>query len=233
MSLLTCVQDAMVLCGLTQPSQAISNTDNTVLQFVAFAQKEADETWSEFNWRQSRIAAQLNGDGSTTLFSLPSDFERILAGPSLWSQQYPSIPLQWVSDTELLALKALPVTPVRPVCRLIGGTLEIWPAIAAGEVISLEYYSTNPICTSDGLTRKPRWTFDSDFVLFPEPVMTRGIIWRWKQSKGLDYAEDFRTWELERQKKAAHDGGARVVQMARAFNITPSSVWPGIVTVIP
>jgi hypothetical protein len=231
MSLLTVTQDAMLLCGLPQPTVALSNTDLTVLQFVAFAQKEADETWTDFNWRQSRIPAQLVGDGTTTLFALPSDFERMLAGPSLWSAKYPSIPLQWISDLELLALKALPVMPVRPVCRLIGGTLEIWPALASTETVSLEYYSTNPLCSSDGLTRKPRWTSDSDFSLFPEGVLMRGVIWRWKQSKGLDYAEDFRTWSLERDKKASHDGGARVVQMTNTFTIGPND-WPGVITVI-
>lgn len=231
MSLLTVTQDAMVLCGLPQPALALSNPDLTVLQFVTFAQKEADETWTEYNWRQSRIPAQLVGDGTTTLFALPSDFERMLAGPSLWSAKYPSIPLQWISDAELLALKALPIMPVRPVCRIIGGTLEIWPALANTESVTLEYYSTNPLCSADGLTRKPRWTADTDFSLFPEGILMRGVIWRWKQSKGLDYAEDFRTWSIERDKKAAHDGGARVVQMTNTYNLT-SNQWPGVITVI-
>ena len=232
MSLLSCIQDAMVLCGLTSPSQAVSSTDNTVLQFVAFAQMEADDTWSEYNWRQSRIAGVITGDGTTTLFALPSDFERMLAGPSLWSTKYPSVPLQWVSDNELQAMKALPITPTRPLVRLIGGTMEIWPALAAAETVNMEYYSTNPLATADGVTRKPRWTLDSDFSLFPESVLTRGMIWRWKQSKGLEYAEDMKTWALDRDKKAAHDGGARVVQMTKNFNITPHD-WPGLITVVP
>jgi hypothetical protein len=231
MTLLTAVQDAMVLCGLPQPTIAQSNPDAAVLQFVAFAQKEVDETWTDFNWRNSRIAGQLSGNGTTTLFALPGDFERMLAGPSLWSSKYPSIPLQWISDSELLALKALPIMPVRPVCRMIGATLEIWPPLSSGESISLEYYSTNPISSGDGLTRKPRWTADTDFALFPETLLSRGIIWRWKQSKGLDYAEDFRTWSLERDKKASHDGGARIVQMTNVYNLT-SGQWPGVISVI-
>jgi hypothetical protein len=73
----------------------------------------------------------LTGDGTTTLFVLPSDFERILQGQALWSNKYPSIPLQGpITSQDLLALKALPVMPVRPVWRLIGGQLEIWPALS-------------------------------------------------------------------------------------------------------
>ena len=74
--------------------------------------------------------------------------------------------------------------------------LQIWPALASGEIVNLEYYSTNPIASADGATRKPRFTADTDFVMFPEGVLTRGMIWRWKQSKGLEYAEDFRTWNI-------------------------------------
>lgn len=222
----------MVLCGQPQPSSVVSNPDPTVLKFVAFAQVEAEQTGSEFNWRNLNIAMTLTGDGTTTLFALPSDFERILQGQALWSQKYPSIPLQGpISSQDLLALKALPVMPVRPVWRLIGGQLEIWPALSNLEVVNGEYRSTNPIVSGDGATRKPRWSNDSDYTLFPEIILRLGLIWRWKQSKGLDYAEDFRSYSMERDKKAGHEAGGRIVQMTNTFNIG-SDQWPGVITVI-
>lgn len=233
MSILTAAQDAMVLCGLPQPSGVVSSTDLTVTKFLAFAQVEAETTGSDFNWRSLNIALQLTGDGATTLFALPSDFERILQGQALWSQKYPSIPLQGpISSQDLLALKALPVMPVRPVWRLIGGTLEIWPALSIGEIVNGEYRSTNPIVSGDGLTRKPRWTNDSDYTLFPEVILKLGMIWRWKQSKGLDYAEDFKSYQLERDKKAAHEAGAKIVRMTNQLN-WGSNNWPGTISVVP
>ncbi|UQD69210.1 hypothetical protein JEY40_24655 [Bradyrhizobium japonicum] len=232
MSLLTVIQDAMVLCGQSQPSSVVSNTDPTVLKFLAFAQIEAEETGSEFNWRNLNVAMSLTGDGTTTLFALPSDFERILQGQALWSTKYPSIPLQGpISSQELLALKALPVMPVRPVWRLIGGQLEIWPALSAAEVVNGEYRSFNPIVSGDGNTRKARWSNDADYTLFPEVILKLGVIWRWKQSKGLDYAEDFRSYSLERDKKAGHEAGGRIVRMTNTFSLG-SDQWPGVITVI-
>ena len=232
MSLLTVIQDAMVLCGQSQPSSVVSNTDPTVLKFLAFAQIEVEETASEYNWRNLNIAMTLTGDWTTTLFSLPSDFERILQGQALWSTKYPSIPLQGpISSQDLLALKALPVMPVRPVWRLIGSALEIWPALASGENVNGEYRSANPISSSDTTTRRPRWGSDSDFVLFPEIILKLGVIWRWKQSKGLDYAEDFRNYSIERDKKAAHENGGKIVRMTNQLSWTANN-WPGVVTVI-
>lgn len=232
MSVLTAVSDAMVLCGQPQPNSVVSNPDPTVAKFLAFAQNEAEQTGSDYNWRNLNIGMTLTGDGTTTLFALPSDFERILQGQALWSQKYPSIPLQGpISSQDLLALKALPVMPVRPVWRLIGGQLEIWPALSSGEVVNGEYRSTNPIVSSDGLTRKPRWTSDSDYTLFPEIILRLGLIWRWKQSKGLDYAEDFRSYQSEREKKAGHEAGGRIVRMTNTWNMGLDQ-YPGIITVV-
>lgn len=232
MSILTAVQDAMVLCGQSQPSSAVSNTDPTVLKFLAFAQVEADITATEFNWRNLNIGMTLTGDGITTQFALPSDFERILQGQALWSTKYPSIPLQGpIGSQDLLALKALPITPIRPVWRLIGGQLEIWPALANLEVVNGEYRSVNPIVSGDGLTRKARWSNDSDYTLFPEIILRLGLIWRWKQSKGLDYAEDFRSYSMERDKKAGHEAGGKIVQMTSSYSMG-SDQWPGIISVI-
>jgi hypothetical protein len=232
MSILTAVSDAMVLCGQPQPSSAVSNPDPTVSKFVAFAQLEAELTGSDFNWRNLNIALTLTGDGTTTLFALPSDFERMLQGQALYSLKYPSIPLQGpISSQDLLALKALPVTPIRPVWRLIGGTLEIWPALANLEIVNGEYRSTNPIVSGDGLTRKPRWTNDSDFTLFPEVILRLGLIWRWKASKGLDYGEDFKTYQMERDKKAGHEAGGKIVRMTNTYDIG-SEQWPGVISVI-
>lgn len=233
MSILTAVQDAMVLCGQPQPSGVVSNPDPTVLKFLAFAQQEAESTGSEFNWRNLNIALTLTGDGTTTLFALPSDFERILQGQALWSNKYPSIPLQGpITSQDLLALKALPVTPVRPVWRLIGGLLEIWPALSNLEVVNGEYRSTNPVVSGDGVTRKLRWSSDSDYALFPEIILRLGLIWRWKQSKGLDYAEDFRSYQLERDKKAGHEAGGKIIRTSTQLTWT-SNNWPGVITVVP
>lgn len=233
MSILTATQDAMVLCGQPQPSSVVSNTDPTVLKFLAFAQIEAEETGSEYNWRNLNIAMTMTGDGTTTQFALPSDFERILQGQPLWSNKTPTIPLQGpISSQDLLALKAFPVTPIVPVWRLIGGQIEFYPALASGEIVNGEYRSYNPIVSGDGVTRKARWSNDSDYTLFPEIILKLGLIWRWKQSKGLDYAEDFRSYSMERDKKAGHEAGAKIVRMTNTWNVG-SNQWPGIITVSP
>jgi len=232
-SLLTAVSDAMGLCLGTTPTSVVGNSDGNVITFLAQAQREVNDTWPQFKWSKARVAFTITGDGATTLWSLPSDFERFEEGNTFWSTMFPSVPLIGpILENDLLALKALPVTPLRPVWHLYGSKLEIWPALASGEVVNAIYYTTYPIVASDGSTAKQRWTADTDLPAFPESVLTNGMIWRWKKDKGRDYAEDFRTWREDRELMAAHQHGGKIVSTTAIYTL-PSNQWPGIVTVTP
>jgi hypothetical protein len=234
MSILTIVQDAMVLCNLTRPDGIVSSVDPTILQFVALAQIDGDELSTMIDWRRLKVPYAITGDGATEYWPLPSDWDRIVTvGEAFWSSKYPSIPLIGpLLDTEFLRLKALPVTPIRPVWRLMGNRIQIWPVLSNGEVVSTEYRSSNWITASDGTTAKPRFTSDSDLPVISERLLTLGLIWRWKASKGLDYAEDFRSYENMKTVISGHDSGNRIVHMSTSMTLGPNQ-WPGVISVVP
>ena len=89
MSLLTAIQDAMVLCGLESPQSAYASGDPTVAQFIALAQVEGDELSRYNDWRKLKVAASITGDGVTTLWPLPADYDRLLSGMTFWSEESP------------------------------------------------------------------------------------------------------------------------------------------------
>jgi hypothetical protein len=232
MTILDVVQRASVLCGLSSPSGAVSSTDINVQQMVLLATQEGEETASSFDWRQLKIPGQIIGDGTTTYWFLPDDFERLLPGEAFYSSSYPSIPLIGpLSDEEFLAAKALPVLPIRPIYRLIANDVEIWPALASGEIVNTQYRSKSWIKAADG-TLKTSFTLDNDTSVFPERILSLGVIWRWKRTKGLDYAEEYRTYQMERDKMAGHDAGNRVIYMSGRQTM-PDNYWPGIISVTP
>lgn len=80
MSLLTIVQDAMSLCGLMAASQVYGTNDPNSSQFIALAQIEGDELARFHDWRSLKVLAQLTGDGTSTLWDLPEDFDRFMSG---------------------------------------------------------------------------------------------------------------------------------------------------------
>lgn len=230
MSILSTLQLAMPLCGVAQPAQAVSSTDPTVIKFVAFAQDIGDELRERFFWRNLNIAGQITGDGTTTLFALPSDWAVLSPGQRLFSNLYPTLPLYGpVTNEQLAQMKSSPSYPTRPVWRIIGGTLEIWPALGAGEVVTFNYYSTNWVSNAAGLVRQPSFLLDSDFSMIDEIVLRRGLVWRWKASKGLDYAEDFRSYQMSLDRAAGREDAERIVNMA-SKPLDLDGWFPGTVT---
>lgn len=232
MSILSVLQLAMPICGLPQPSQAVSSTDPNVVKFVALAQDIGDELRERYYWRNLNIAGQITGDGTTTLFALPSDWGGLSPGQKFFSSVYPLLSLIGpISNEELAALKVLPTSPVRPVWRIIGGTLEFFPALGAGETVTFNYYSTNWVSNAAALVRQPGFLLDSDFSMIDEIVLRRGLIWRWKQSKGLDYTEDFRSYQMSLDRAAGREDAERIVSTTRHGTMSGGDNWfPGVIT---
>lgn len=222
MSLLQMCQDAALLVGIAQPSAIISSTEETSQQLRALAQQEGDELSRAHDWRRLKVQATITGDGSTTLFDLPDDFDRQVPGDALWLDDSPQLPLIGpISDEEMLALQAATANPSRPVWRYFGDQFEIWPALSSTQTVTYEYRTSEWIVSFDGTATRSRWVADSDLAKVPERIMTLGLVWRWKRAKGLDYAEEFESYQMEKTKAMRADGGFRRITLATGFRDEP------------
>jgi hypothetical protein len=255
MTLLTIVQSATVRVGLGQiPATAVGNSDQNIQQLVFFAQDAGRELIERANWVNLDTAGMVTGDGFTTLFQLPQDWIRFSPSDksprgTLVSNKYPLLPLEGPINTEALnLLKALPASTVRPVWRIIGGALEIWPALGGapapfgvpvnislpvidgiqmpspnvrplvGEVVTFNYYSSFWIMNSARTVSRAQWAADDDFSLVNEDTVMKGAVWRWKASKGLDYAEDFRAYEMSFARNSGQQQTERIINTSRKFS---------------
>jgi hypothetical protein len=219
MSLLSLIQDAAILVGIDEPSEVASSSDSELKQLRVISQQEGDELSRAFDWRRLKVQAQIVGDGSNEYWDLPDDFDRQQAGDNLWLADSPHLPLVGpISDESMLALKASTSQPSRSNWRYFGDQVQIWPILASGEVVNLEYRTTHWISSADGTTVRSRWVLDTDYALVPERLMTLGVVWRWKAYKGLDYAQSFQTYQTERMKAMRADGGFRTLRAATRFN---------------
>jgi hypothetical protein len=228
MTLLTIIQSAAMRAGFNPiPTTAAGGSDQSVQQLVAFTEDAGRELLERANWVNLDTAGTVTGDGVSTLFQLPQDWVRFSPSDksphgALVSSKFPLRPLQGPINTEdLNLLKALPASTVRPVWRIIGGALEIWPALAGppvpnpkglpGEVVTFNYYSSFWIMNAARTVSRDEWVSDDDFSLINEDTVMKGAIWRWKASKGLDYAEDFRAYETSLARNAGQQMTERVI----------------------
>lgn len=218
MSILSIVQAAAIRSGFPSvPTAAVSNIDQNVQQLVAFAQDSGRELLERANWVNLDTAGTVTGDGVSTLFQLPQDWVRFSPSDksprgALVSNKFPLVPLFGPVNTEdLNMLKALPASTVRPVWRIIGGALEIWPALALNELVTFNYYSSFWIMNAARTQSRASWVADDDFSMINEDTIMKGAVWRWKASKGLQYAEEFRTYEQSLVRNAGQQMTERVI----------------------
>lgn len=113
--------------------------------------------------------------------------------------------------------------------RLLGDDLYITPPPTAGQTLAFPYMSKNwvrPVSGSD----KAAFTLDTDTALIPERLITLGIIWRYKASKGFDYAEAMATYEREVERAASRDAGTGVLYPSRSRTTDETNTtWQGTI----
>ncbi|MQX58538.1 hypothetical protein GHK61_19435, partial [Sinorhizobium meliloti] len=98
------------------------------------------------------------------------------------------------------------IPSAQPYFFVKGGQVLISPASAAAGAV-IDYVSKNWVMHDpDG----PQATFsaDDDTTLFPERLLVKGIIWRWKRQKGLSYEDNLAEFEADLAQEINADRGA-------------------------
>lgn len=193
MSLLSIIQDHCRLHSLNVPSSVIGSTDTGVIQFQAIVKEVISElvTESDFNVTTQEAVfpaiASADQGAMTTLAPYGYQFmifetffdrtlRRPLSGP--------------VSETEWQELKALPSAGVYFKYRIRLDHLYLDPVPTAPfSTMAFEYMSSWAIKSSAGVL-KADLTDDGDVFIFPENIIRKGLLFRWKQIKGLPYQAD-------------------------------------------
>lgn len=207
MSLLSIVQNASDRLGLTRPTAVVASLDVQVLQMLGLAQEEGKDLADRHTWQALQAEHTFSTSNGTASYALPSAFDAIIKDTVFNRTRRRRMfgdltPEQWQETQSRL------VTMVNPAFRIRGSLFYISPTPTSTETIAYEYMSKN-WCQSSVGTGQSAWAADTDTGILDEELMTLGLKWRWKKSKGLDYAEDFNSYEIK-VAKAIQDDGARM-----------------------
>jgi len=214
MTLLTIVQNASDTIGLTRPSVVIASVDQNVRTLLSLAQTEGREVLDRFSWPATQIevthtslAAELQG----VITTIAPGFSYIISS-TFWDRTLTQPVTGPLSPIEWQALKARTATGPYPSYRIFGGKLYAYPAPSAGNTWVFEYQSTY-FCQSAGGTNQSAWAADTDVGVLDENLMELGVVWRFKKKNGLDYSEDFRSYEQKLANETSRAGGRKVLDM--------------------
>lgn len=236
MSLLSIVT---AFCGRTNlPTPATvmgSVSDLQVLQVLRILEEEGTDLNKRGPWQGTTFEATWTttaAEDQGALTTLASNGFAYIKPGTFWDRTN-KLPV-WgpLSDAQWTALKGLGTSQSRYQYRIRGGKLLVNPVAAASLSWAFEYASTNWILGVDGVTYKSLFTLDTDTVLLPEHLLISGLRWRWKKEKGLEYAEDMRTYETQVQDALARDGSKATLSMSQDSRsaspgvFIPSMNWP-------
>ena len=216
MSLLSMVTQVCRRIGITPPASVSGSSDPQILQLMALANEEGQDLSARYPWTVlqnestfTTVAAETQG-AITTLAG--SDFRYIL-NDIMWNRSLLRPVFGPLTAQDWQALKARNVNGPWNQFRIRGTSVIFIPAPAAGQTIAFEWISRNWVSLASSGT-SATWVADADTGLLDEEIMTQGIIWRWKEYKGLGYAEDYAKYERLVNDQMARDGGKSRLNLA-------------------
>ena len=219
-------QNVADFAGFERPVTVVDNTDPIARQLLALAQREGKQLMRMSDWAILKKEHTFSTSSGTAAYALPSDFDRlvletsynrsdndILTGP-ISSAEYQLVNhgMATTGTTEKFRLKAASNTL----------KFELDPTPSSTQTIGFEYVS-NQFCQSSGGSGQAAWAADTDTGILDVTTMEMGITWRFKQAHGLDFAEDFRQYQLEVRQAIARNGSAPILQLddARKLIVGP------------
>lgn len=216
MSLLTVVQSFCARTHIPVPTSVMGSTDSQVENIRALLEEEGNDLASRHPWESLTREAthtSLAAEDQGAIATLASNGFRSIKNGTIWDRTNQLKIIGPLSAQEWQAAKAMAPTGPDYRFRIRGGKLLITPTPAAGHSWAFEYMSENWILGADLVTYKNLFTLDTDTILLPETLLIAGLKWRWKKENGLDYAEDFRTYEMQIKDAMGRDGGRKTLDM--------------------
>jgi len=226
MSLLTMIKSSCDTIGLTRPTVVFASSDQNIITLLALAQTEGKQLLDRFSWPATQLevthtslAAELQG----VMTTLAPGFSYITSS-TFWDRTLtqpvtgPLTPIEWQ------ALKARTATGPYSSYRIFAGNMYAYPAPSAGNTWVFEYQS-NYFCKSSAGTNQSAWAADADVGALDENLMELGIVWRFKKKNGLDYSEDFRSYEQKLATEMSRAGGRRILSMTSGQDGAMSGVY--------
>lgn len=216
-TVLQIINDAQGRLGQSQSGSAFGSSDKNTLQFLALLNEEGRALRRRYPWQVTihegsftTLAAESQGALDGTIVSTANAVDYIL-NDVMWDRTTllpivgPRSAQRWQQN------KALSVGGIYGEYRLRGGNLIIYPTPTAGDSVYFEYVSKNWLVNQAGDTYYNAVAADTNTPLLDTEALTLGIKWRWLKAKGLEYSEDFNTYEYIVQDLMTRDGTKPVI----------------------
>lgn len=227
MTVLSACQDAAKEMGLTAPSSIYTSTDKFAIELGALANESVAYIGKQYDWRLFMTLKTFTGDGATTDFTLPTDYDRMPMTQVVFRSST-TRPMEGVQDVnDWLERRLQNITAAIGEWIILGGTMQIYPVMASTDAAKF-YYCSNKVVKDAGDVAKSSFTVDTDVFRLSERLLKLALKWRWRAMKKLDSADEQEEYEIAQAQEIARDKGARMIAVGQYR--TPDGVelaYPG------
>ena len=235
LSLFQIVREVARRHGLAIPPAIVGSTNETIAQLWGLSNETVEELAGRYKWTElitPLTFTHSNGpDYGALQFSRIGDWRGLQPGTLVDSEYYPVLgpvnDVQWTNNWAPAPKYGY---------RISGGWLRIrpCPSFPPDYPFHLEYYSSAPVIGTGTGSLQDYFADDADTCRLPSHLVILGLRWRYKKEKGLPYAEDKDTYEMQvadwtsntgQQKPVIMDADERYVETGPLI-LVPSASWP-------
>ncbi|WP_085032308.1 hypothetical protein [Ensifer aridi] len=198
MTLLSAINEVCDVVSLDRFSSVYGSNDPNAQTMVALAQEAGDEIARRADWQKTLKSHT----AATSPENFPGDFQRLTPGGAVRRSDGTFIrPV--TNSGQWAVIVGVPSTTAYFFMK--GGQFLFSPTAAAVSAV-IDYVSKNWIL--NGSTERATFSADDDTTLFPERLLVKGILWRWKRQKGLPYEDNLAEFEADLVQEINADRGA-------------------------
>lgn len=197
MTLLSAANEVCDVVSLDRFASLVGVNDEAAYNMLAIANEAGQEIARRADW-QALLATQSVVSSPLTL---PTDFQRVASAGAVRASD--GSPIRPVTDAGQWAV-VLQVPSTTAFYFIKAGQVLFSPASAAVGA-SVDYFSRKWALASS--TPIEAFTADDNTVRFPERLLIKNMIWRWKRQKGLAYDDSLAEFEADMAQEIAADGG--------------------------
>jgi hypothetical protein len=233
-SVLSAAQSAGIRLLGVRPGSLFSTTDAFALELAELATEAAVAIATYYDWQKLKLLATYTGDGATIAFPMPGDYGRMPKKAAVHSQAWQNSNFRQARDEdEFLYLQDVAISGAPGVWILLGGRMQIFPAMPVGETARHYYISNKIVAPSAGADgTKTAFAADADCFVLSERLLTLALIWRWRAQKRMEYSEDMANYEIALSEEVAADKGQRIITVGRQRLRSDITIaYPG--TIVP
>lgn len=214
MDVLTICQRAAPWMGISVPDAVFGSSQREHVELAAIVNEAAGDIAEAHDWQLLKRLCTYAGDGATEAFDAPTDYGWMPKDQRIWSSEQEAPMTHVLSHDDWLELEVKSYDLVVRAWTLIGGQFAFKPTMAVGETAKL-YYQSNLYAYGISAGNKAEFTADTDTFRLSDRLLKLAIIWRWRASKSLDYAEDVTNYGIELARVIDRDRGAKMLAIGR------------------